>query len=144
MVSVLLNTSPSTAQVDAASAGATTLVLQTVPPGFPLSGTITMIGSEAVNIVFTRSEDTLTLDTAIPSDVNAGTTITAIVTPRECMGDCGGDGSVSLDEILTMVNMALGNLPVSGCEAADGNGDGQITVDEILQAVRNALNGCGT
>ena len=41
-----------------------------------------------------------------------------------------------------MVNIALGNLDVSHCQAGDANGDGQITVDEILTAVNNALNGC--
>jgi hypothetical protein len=50
---------------------------------------------------------------------------------------------VTVDEILTMVNIALGNAPVTTCEAGDANGDGQITVDEILAAVNDALNGCG-
>jgi len=49
---------------------------------------------------------------------------------------------VTIDEILTMVNIALGNAPVAECEAGDDNDDDQITVDEILQAVNNALNGC--
>ena len=60
-----------------------------------------------------------------------------------CVGDCNGDGTVTVDEILTMVNIALGNTPVTACEAGDANHDGQITVDEILTAVNNALNGCG-
>jgi hypothetical protein len=50
---------------------------------------------------------------------------------------------VTVDEILTMVNVALGNAPVSACESGGVGGDGRITVDEILAAVRNALNGCG-
>jgi hypothetical protein len=49
---------------------------------------------------------------------------------------------VTVNEILTMVNIALGNAPLLNCEAADANHDGQITVDEILTAVNNALNGC--
>ncbi len=60
-----------------------------------------------------------------------------------CAGDCNGDGQVTVDEILAMVNIALGNADVMGCSAGDANGDGQITVDEILTAVNNALNGCG-
>jgi outer membrane protein assembly factor BamB len=59
-----------------------------------------------------------------------------------CVGDCGGDAQVTVDEILTMVNIALGNMGVSSCSAGDDNDDGQITVDEILKAVNNALNGC--
>jgi len=65
-------------------------------------------------------------------------------TPRPCVGDCNGDGTVTVDEILTMVNIALGNVSVTACEAGDANGDEQITVDEILTAVNNALNGCPT
>ena len=49
---------------------------------------------------------------------------------------------VTVDEILTMVNIALGNTPVADCVAGDRNGDGTITVDEILAAVNNALSGC--
>jgi hypothetical protein len=49
---------------------------------------------------------------------------------------------VTVDEILTMVNIALGNTPVTECLPGDRNGDGTITVDEILTAVHNALDGC--
>jgi hypothetical protein len=49
---------------------------------------------------------------------------------------------VTVDEILTMVNIALGNTPVTDCLAGDRNGDEMITVDEILAAVNNALTGC--
>jgi YVTN family beta-propeller protein len=59
-----------------------------------------------------------------------------------CVGDCGVDRQVTVDEILAMVNIALGNADVSGCQAGDVNGGGEITVDEILTAVNNALNGC--
>jgi hypothetical protein len=41
-----------------------------------------------------------------------------------------------------MVNIALGNTPVTACDAGDANHDGEITVDEILTAVNNALGGC--
>jgi hypothetical protein len=59
-----------------------------------------------------------------------------------CVGDCGVDRQVTVDEILTLVNVALGNADVAGCRAGDLNGDDQVTVDEILTAVNNALNGC--
>jgi hypothetical protein len=65
------------------------------------------------------------------------------VGPGGCTGDCKGDGVVTVDELLTMVNIALGNAPVSDCTLGDASGDGQITVDEILTAVDAALNGCG-
>ncbi len=59
-----------------------------------------------------------------------------------CVGDCDGGQSVTVDELLMMVNIALGNTDVS-CDAGDANGDGHITVDEILAAVNIALGaGC--
>ena len=60
-----------------------------------------------------------------------------------CVGDCGGDGAVTVDDVLTMLNIALGSTPISACCAGDANGDHQITIDEILTAVNNALSGCG-
>jgi len=50
---------------------------------------------------------------------------------------------VAVDELLTMVNIALGNAPVVTCAAGDANHDNEITIDEILTAVNNALNGGG-
>ena len=47
-----------------------------------------------------------------------------------------------MNELLTMVNIALGNTPVSACEAGDVNRDGEITINEILAAVNNALASC--
>ena len=65
-------------------------------------------------------------------------------TASTCLGDCGGDGQVTVDEILIMLNIALGEATVTDCGSGDGNQDGQITVDEILSAVTNALDGCTT
>jgi hypothetical protein len=66
----------------------------------------------------------------------------ATATPVPCRGDCDNLGEVTIDEILTLVNIALGNTPVSDCLVGDTNGDHQITVDEILGTVNNALSGC--
>jgi len=59
-----------------------------------------------------------------------------------CVGDCGQDGEVTVDELLKMVNIALGSTALSDCLAGDQNGDSSITIDEILRAVNNALTGC--
>jgi len=64
------------------------------------------------------------------------------VTPA-CVGDCGGNGQVTVDAILTLVNIALGNAPTSAC--ADGVPSGtEVDIALILQAVNSALDGCGT
>jgi hypothetical protein len=49
---------------------------------------------------------------------------------------------VTVDELLSMVNIALGNADVSTCLNGDSNHDMRITIDEILTAVNNALSGC--
>lgn len=78
--------------------------------------------------------------TATDSD---GQTATADVSISVgCDGDCAQDGVVTVDELLTMVNIALGNAQITKCDSGDSNQDGQITVDEILTAVDAALNGC--
>ncbi len=77
-----------------------------------------------------------------PTDTPSPETPTPTAGPATCVGDCDGSGQVTVDEILTMVNIALGNTPAMDCLAGDANFDGQITVDEILAAVNNALNGC--
>jgi len=64
--------------------------------------------------------------------------------PPPCVGDCDGSGAVTINDLLLMVNIALGNAETSACPRGDRNHDGMITVDEILAAVNAALNGCPT
>lgn len=64
------------------------------------------------------------------------------VAAAACTGDCNGDSTVTVDDLLTMVNIALDHTPVDHCVAGDVNGDQAITVDEILTALNYALTGC--
>jgi hypothetical protein len=64
--------------------------------------------------------------------------------PIGCLGDCNGNGTVAIEEILTLVNIALDRAPVGTCEDADANVDGMVTIDEILAAVHNTLAGCSS
>jgi len=61
-----------------------------------------------------------------------------------CAGDCNNDISVTVDEILIGVNIALGQTPPGSCGAFDSDGSGTVTVDEIVLAVQAALEGCST
>ena len=64
-------------------------------------------------------------------------------TPRTgCLGDCDGSGTVTVDEILRGVGIALGNNPVLSCYRFDPNADDVVTVDEIVRSVSAALSGC--
>ena len=59
-----------------------------------------------------------------------------------CVGDCNGDGMVTISELIRGVNIALGSAEVDVCPAFDANGDGAVTINELVSAVINALNGC--
>jgi hypothetical protein len=61
-----------------------------------------------------------------------------------CIGDCDGSSEVTVNELLILVNIALGSAPATACTTGDVNGDGQITINEILAAVNNTLDGCPT
>jgi len=63
---------------------------------------------------------------------------------RVCRGDCDQDGTVTVDEILTGVNVALGFQPSTACLSFDADADGAVTIEELLGAVSNALGGCHT
>jgi hypothetical protein len=60
-----------------------------------------------------------------------------------CTGDCNGDGSVKVDELVKGVNIALGTTGLDQCASLDTSGNGIVTVDELVKAVNNALTGCG-
>lgn len=49
---------------------------------------------------------------------------------------------MTVDEIVRLIGIALGDAAGESCPAGDGNGDGQVTVDEILMAVQAGLGGC--
>jgi hypothetical protein len=57
----------------------------------------------------------------------------------DSVGDCNGDGRVTINELITMVNIALGNSALSACTAGDANGDGAITVDDLIRGVNTVL-----
>lgn len=75
-------------------------------------------------------------------------TATPTPVPTYCVGDCDGTGSVSIGDLVRMVNIALGLQSIcpqgstGGCLNGDSSCDCEITVDEIIQGVQNALNGC--
>ncbi|HVM97068.1 MAG TPA: hypothetical protein VMT89_11800, partial [Candidatus Acidoferrales bacterium] len=62
--------------------------------------------------------------------------------PWSCPGDCGYDGEVTIDEILSAVSIAEGTSTLAMCVVADSNGDGDVTIDEILASVNSGLDGC--
>jgi hypothetical protein len=49
---------------------------------------------------------------------------------------------VSIDELITGVNIALNDATVVRCAAVDCHRDGHVSVECLMQAVHNALAGC--
>jgi len=61
---------------------------------------------------------------------------------QQCVGDCNGDGVVTVSELITGINVELGNKPASACPAIDCNHFGGVFLLCTPLAVSNALNGC--
>ena len=62
--------------------------------------------------------------------------------PVACAGDCGLDGTVAVNELVSAVGISLGDQSLAVCVQADTSGDGAVTVDELIRATRNSLEGC--
>jgi hypothetical protein len=75
--------------------------------------------------------------TATPTAESSPTT-----SPARCAGDCDGNQTVSAEELVRGVRVALGLLPLAACPDLDASGDGAVSVDEPVLAVHHALNGC--
>jgi hypothetical protein len=75
---------------------------------------------------------------------SATQTPTPTATPvPACVGNCDGVDGVTIDEIITGVNIALGLVRIDQCAPFDSDRSSTVTIDELLQGVQNALNGCG-
>ncbi len=111
--------------------------VQTPTPTHTPTATLVVELTPTPTAVFTEAPTLAPTTTPTPTPP-----VTPAATARGCPGDCNGSGEVTVNELIAMVNMALGNTPVSSCEVGDSNRDGEITIDEIVAAVSNALNGC--
>lgn len=60
-----------------------------------------------------------------------------------CLGDCNADGTVTVDELLTGVEIALDAMTLDTCVALDRNEDAAVSIDELTAAVNHTLSGCG-
>lgn len=86
-----------------------------------------------------RNQARIVFDVNEPIDTE--TVVNTIGFPS-CVGDCDGGETVSIDELIKGVNIALAAQPLATCAAFDVDGDGAVAINELIQAVGNALNGC--
>jgi hypothetical protein len=75
----------------------------------------------------------------VSPDVCAGAPCTS--TARLHVGDCDLDGSVTVDELITSVGVALGTTSIDACREADADGDWEVSIDEIISGVNAGLTG---
>ena len=70
--------------------------------------------------------------------------VTATSTPPRpaCVGDCSGNGLVTIDELVKGVRVASGRLPLTDCPAFDCRGEAKVTIDCLIRAVNAALTDC--
>ena len=59
-----------------------------------------------------------------------------------CIGDCDNSGTVTVGDLITLVNIALGTGDIKSCSTSGATQGGPVTIDELVRAVNNALNGC--
>jgi hypothetical protein len=69
--------------------------------------------------------------------------VSATPDPLPCPGDCDGDGHVSIDELVTVVHLALnGRSPLLECPAIETGSDCTVSIGDLLTAVNSSLGGC--
>jgi hypothetical protein len=90
---------------------------------------------------FTRPPPRSETPTRTPTDRRTPT-ITPTPDPSLCAGDCGNDRVVSVDEIVLMLNIALGSASLDDCRAGDSDGDGNIFIPDLLKAVNHLIGSC--
>jgi hypothetical protein len=56
------------------------------------------------------------------------------------IGDCDGNGVVSIAEVQATINIFLGVQPLATCTAADANGDTLVDIVEAQNAVNNHVS----
>lgn len=59
-----------------------------------------------------------------------------------CGGDCDGDGTVGIDELLMGVRISLAQTDIAQCPAMDTTDTDTVVVSDLVTAVKNALDGC--
>jgi hypothetical protein len=100
--------------------------------------------AESVDITFGDENLPTTATPSLTATETRVLTATPTPTPEAapCLGDCDGSGDVTIEEITTMVNIALGSEALDVCLAADGDGSAAVEIDEIVAAVINANAAC--
>ncbi len=74
--------------------------------------------------------------------IDTSTELRVIGQPLPCAGDCNLDDRVTIDELVTGTNIAIGRKSIEACTALDGDADLRISIEELVSGVGAAMNGC--
>jgi hypothetical protein len=110
-----------------------------LPASSPCAGAETPTETVAATATPTA---TPTATSTLPNESPTPTPSTAVPTPLPCVADCNQNGTVSLDEVIHAVDIALGRGSIASCQSADPSGDGFPSIDELVRAVASATRGC--
>ena len=77
--------------------------------------------------------------TITPTPTRTGTPTRGVTA---CAGDCDGSKTVTINELIQGVNIALSGSGVENCRAFDLDGDGRVAVNELVAAVNSAISSC--
>lgn len=111
-------------------------ILRSSPDGALLA--VALLDRDAISLVnpATKEEVKVVPLNGTPSDVAFGDC------ELPCPGDCNGDKTVSIVELIRVVRIALNEETIAGCLRVDTNADARVSVDELVRAVDSALTGC--
>jgi hypothetical protein len=104
----------------------------TLPPG--VTPTMTPTGTPTPSA--TQTVDPFATVTPTPTATQSATPV--------CAGDCDEDGTVTLAEVVTGVNIALGTQSLDLCPSLDSDNSDTIEIREPVAAVANLMEGCFT
>jgi YVTN family beta-propeller protein len=65
-----------------------------------------------------------------------------VASPPICVGDCDGDGTVTVVDVIRALGVTFDPSALQSCESADIDGNRRVTVDELVSSVSHALSGC--
>jgi hypothetical protein len=125
------------------AATATPPPIDTASPTASAAPTGTASVSDTASPTATDSPSPTAAASASPSPTD---TPTASPTPPtvivDCPGDCNGDRTVTINELVTAVAIALDVQPLTACPSADRDGDQRLAINELVSMVNSVLAQC--
>ena len=106
---------------------------------------LTVGGAQTATATPTTTEPTPSATPTLTPNPTETATASPTATPTGpisiCVGSCNGDDTVAINELVTLVNIALEAMPPSAC--AEGiPGGATVDIALLVRAVGNALDGC--